>query len=1076
MYLIFPPLFFITLLLPSTGPLTSVVARRAPPPPLYPLNTLLQCHRGVLHYPVHCLYVFLVDLVGGLIIAAEVFVLLRANPVDSSIAETGSTSVPGTPSFAIHSKKDLVTAGNYLTNMIVANYICSFVIVCLSTLYIKRKAWVRYRKEVQGHPVIMMVSENSLRAMQFFITTALLLFLPVIQIAINYALAAQAMAHANGILVSSAILDETVTTQAELQSMSDTLSQTHQQGASCYRLYRTTKGTFEVKYSVPTSAGMITSYTGSASVSLSPYFCYRNHFMYWGLQLLPMVALPLGLVALFDWVATKDIVNPMVMGLRVLVETSREIYSLDLIGIHRSKPTKEWWSRNATISIEESVANVVRTMTLLTRASFRGQSVMRALLLAEVEENAEMVREQGSDAEEANQTGGKGGFGDWNAIHPEFRDLHSVYFNAASLDEEQKVDALIAMFEQLGILDATDSTPKYGAFGGRQENVVKEEEEGESTFTTVETEESPNTESPTTVPEPPTTTRRTRMSDKAVVPNVRVNKSTLRNYIVAVRDRYLKNPYHQWEHAVDVTHTLFLILTKVETWARTYLTPLDVFCLMVGAVAHDMGHRGVSNDHICKVKDVLALTYNDISPQENLHCSMLFQMCAGDPMCDVFETLTPSQKYQARVLIVQLVLNTDMKMHFDRLGDLKLLLERHNGRIDQQGVGLGGGRGLTHEETTDIMVGMLKMADLGNCVRPLHMHVKWSIRVVNEFFGEAEIQRGVGIVPLPFMDPTVAYMPDAQTDFINFIISPFASTMVGLLPPLQTWILPCLATNHHFWTQLGWRHVTRSAKVGVPGSEVPSPHPWAFAGVHRIGLGLAEGLAEMGASGDSSRTKLTPTASHSEKSDPATSLRGDDSMLVKRRRFLSAAHTPMEKVRESEGEASEADADSALTGSERPSGMERTQSSNSNMTMNRMGSLLEDPEDVFEMMLGHLRGGGHIDRKKMVNAVVQSPLAMLRVSAMEEARVQAAARNIPPSHSSVEQSAGGSQPHFWSDPAQEETFGMVHAACQDLLRVVESLGVLEAPPSYTAARVTQKSTVLKNQLPTVTAEDVGNSK
>ena len=142
----------------------------------------------------------------------------------------------------------------------------------------------------------------------------------------------------------------------------------------------------------------------------------------------------------------------------------------------------------------------------------------------------------------------------------------------------------------------------------------------------------------------------------------------------------------------------------------------------------------------------------------------------------------------------------------------------------------------------------------------------------------------------------------------------------------------------------------------------------------------------------------------------------------------------------------------------------------------RMGSLLEDPEDVFEMMLGHLRGGGHIDRKKMVNAVVQSPLAMLRVSAMEEARVQAAARNIPPSHSSVEQSAGGSQPHFWSDPAQEETFGMVHAACQDLLRVVESLGVLEAPPSYTAARVTQKSTVLKNQLPAVTAEDVGNSK
>ena len=52
-------------------------------------------------------------------------------------------------------------------------------------------------------------------------------------------------------------------------------------------------------------------------------------------------------------------------------------------------------------------------------------------------------------------------------------------------------------------------------------------------------------------------------------------------------------PYHNFHHAVDVTVSSYLILTACD--ARARLEPIDVFCLMVAAIGHDVGHPGLTN-------------------------------------------------------------------------------------------------------------------------------------------------------------------------------------------------------------------------------------------------------------------------------------------------------------------------------------------------------------------------------------------------------------------------------------------------------------------------------------------------
>ena len=52
-------------------------------------------------------------------------------------------------------------------------------------------------------------------------------------------------------------------------------------------------------------------------------------------------------------------------------------------------------------------------------------------------------------------------------------------------------------------------------------------------------------------------------------------------------------PYHNFNHAVDVTVSSYLILTACN--ARAQLKPVDVFTLMVAAIGHDVAHPGLTN-------------------------------------------------------------------------------------------------------------------------------------------------------------------------------------------------------------------------------------------------------------------------------------------------------------------------------------------------------------------------------------------------------------------------------------------------------------------------------------------------
>jgi hypothetical protein len=103
---------------------------------------------------------------------------------------------------------------------------------------------------------------------------------------------------------------------------------------------------------------------------------------------------------------------------------------------------------------------------------------------------------------------------------------------------------------------------------------------------------------------------------------LKTDEETLRTLFIEVAIRYRRGPYHHFTHAVCLVHLCQWILEQIDF--EFYFTPLDAACMMLAAIAHDVGHPSVNNAYSIRAKQKVAILYNDKSVLENFHLSLFF--------------------------------------------------------------------------------------------------------------------------------------------------------------------------------------------------------------------------------------------------------------------------------------------------------------------------------------------------------------------------------------------------------------------------------------------------------------------
>lgn len=207
--------------------------------------------------------------------------------------------------------------------------------------------------------------------------------------------------------------------------------------------------------------------------------------------------------------------------------------------------------------------------------------------------------------------------------------------------------------------------------------------------------------------------------------------SIFMNFCREIIAGYEKAPYHNYYHAFDVMHVCYLLIAKCG--ADEYLDSFNILSILVGALAHDLGHDGFNNAFHCSTNSELAVVYNGISVLENYSAAYLFRILRKKS-CNIFARLSDEEMNKMRSRLIDIILDTDAKNHF-------ILVTRFKHSVDMKQLS----RGLLSSM-------LLHVSDVSNPTRPGVISRKWAFAVQEEFFRQGDKEKECNLPISPFMD------------------------------------------------------------------------------------------------------------------------------------------------------------------------------------------------------------------------------------------------------------------------------------------------------------------------------------
>ncbi len=274
------------------------------------------------------------------------------------------------------------------------------------------------------------------------------------------------------------------------------------------------------------------------------------------------------------------------------------------------------------------------------------------------------------------------------------------------------------------------------------------------------------------------------------------SKPHFRNFVLQIEAGYgsgegngAKNVYHNRRHAADVTQAVHYFITTCGLGAS--LTDIEVVSLLLGAIVHDFKHPGRSNAFLMNSSNELSLLYNDISVLENYHASEAFRVLHQDK-CNFLRNMDPATIGSIRHLAIQIILATDLKFHFDILGEFNLHLSDIQNEIGEEG------KARTYLSAMKMCI---KSADICHPARAMYIYLRWTKCLLEEFFLQGDEEKRMGIEVSPNCDRENLDAADCQRSFINFLVKPLFKSWVSFLDSPSTDIcVTNLRLNEEMWS------------------------------------------------------------------------------------------------------------------------------------------------------------------------------------------------------------------------------------------------------------------------------------
>ena len=101
------------------------------------------------------------------------------------------------------------------------------------------------------------------------------------------------------------------------------------------------------------------------------------------------------------------------------------------------------------------------------------------------------------------------------------------------------------------------------------------------------------------------------------------------------------------------------------------MSEMEHMSLLLAAAMHDYEHPGRTNAFLVDTQDPLAILYNDRSVLENHHAASSWKLLMEPQNDFITDVLTEIEFKRLRFLVLETILATDLKKHFDFLAQMR---------------------------------------------------------------------------------------------------------------------------------------------------------------------------------------------------------------------------------------------------------------------------------------------------------------------------------------------------------------------------------------------------------------------
>ncbi|MEE6477376.1 hypothetical protein FKM82_011490 [Ascaphus truei] len=309
--------------------------------------------------------------------------------------------------------------------------------------------------------------------------------------------------------------------------------------------------------------------------------------------------------------------------------------------------------------------------------------------------------------------------------------------------------------------------------------------------------------------------------DMGLLETFKIPLKEFMNYFHALENGYRDIPYHNRIHASDVLHAVWYLSTQAipglqnvvndhgsasdsdsdsdvahghmgYVFSKKYngsddkygclagnIPALELMALYVAAAMHDYDHPGRTNAFLVATSAPQAVLYNDRSVLENHHAAAAWNLFLSRPEYNFLVNLDHMEFKRFRFLVIEAILATDLKKHFDFLAEF-------NAKVNED---VGPGINWSNENDRLLVCQMcIKLADINGPAKRKELHLKWTEGIVNEFYEQGDEESSLGLPISPFMDRSAPQLAKLQESFITHIVGPLCHSYdsAGLMP--GTWL------------------------------------------------------------------------------------------------------------------------------------------------------------------------------------------------------------------------------------------------------------------------------------------------